>query len=243
MPISAINTFTANRLDPLYDMEFASLIPVNLLPNTTFARGTVVGQITSAVNDVQTLTITATGGTFTITYTNPATGVQTTTASTAYNANASTQQTNINAVVGASAVVVTGTGPFVYTFSGTGVAGIAEYNLVVNTGSLTGGSASFAHTTQGSAAGVYKAYASGNSDGSQVCKGILQYDCVTDLAGHVYIGTTATSYWGDYRLDVPMYTSGVFDTTLLTGLDANAVTVLGAHLISGSVSSGIVRIG
>jgi hypothetical protein len=171
------------------------------------------------------------------------TGVTTYTAAIAYNANAAAQQTAINAVVGASAVVVTGAGPFVYTFSGTSVAGQNVTPLVVDTSLLTGGSATIAQTTQGAAAGVMKAYASGNSDGSQIPKGILQYDIVVAADGTLTIGTGGTAQWGEARKDAPYYYAGTFDCTRLTGLDANALSAAAWRLISGSVASGIVRLG
>lgn len=243
MPTSAQTTYSASRLDPIYDPESAMCLPANLPPNSTIAKGTVMGQATAAVDDVQTLTITATGGTFTLTYTDPVTGVSYTTAAIAYNANAAAQTTALNTAIGGSPVAVTGTGPFVYTFSGTGYTGKAQGLMTVGTGSLTGGSATIAHTTTGSPAGVWKAYASGNSDGSQTPKGILQYDCVTDAYGNIYLGTSASSGWGSSRKDAPVYVTGCFDTARLTGLDATALSNANWHLLSGSTSAGVLHIG
>lgn len=241
MPVSPIVTYSGDYLSPAYDLEDALSLPVNLIPNTTFAIGTVLGQVTSAVNDVQTITITATGGTFTITYTDPVTGETGTTAAIAYNANAATQQTAINTAIGATAVAVTGTGPFVYTFSGTAYAGKAQILMTLDTSALTGGSATIAHTTTGSPAGVWKAYASGNSDGSQTPKMLLIYPCTTDGLGHITIGDG--SQYGETRTDVPAYFAGTFNTADLTGLDSNAISAANWRLISGSVSSGVVRLG
>ena len=243
MPVTAQTIFNANRLDPLYDADDALLLPFNFNPGVSLTRGTVVGQVTAAVNEVQTLTVTATGGTYTLSYTNPVTGVTTTSAATAFNASTATQQTNINAIVGSGAITVAGAGPYTYTWNGTAVAGQNQPLLVVNTASLTGGSATMVETTQGAIAGVMKAYASGNSDGSEVPKGILQYDIVTDSAGRVYLGTSAANQYGDVRLDAPVYFAGTFDCSLLTGLDANALTAAKWRLISGSVATGIVRLG
>jgi hypothetical protein len=243
MPTSAQTTYSAARLDPVYNAEDALTLPANLAPSTTFAKGTVLGQATSAVNDVQTITVTATGGTFTLTFTDVITGVAVTTGAIAFNASASTQQTAINTAIGGSPVAVTGTGPYVYTFSGTGYAGVAQNLMTINTASLTGGSATIAHTTTGAPAGVWKAYASGNSDGSQTPKGLLAYDCVTDGLGNVYLGTSTVSPWGDVRKDVPVYIRGMFDTALLTGLDSTALANANWHLVSGSTSAGVLYIG
>jgi hypothetical protein len=94
--------------------------------------------------------------------------------------------------------------------------------------------------------GVYKAYASGSSDGSQVPKCILTFDCQTDSSGNITLsGTSGTAgdEWGAKQLSVAAYVAGYFKTSELTGLDANAVTVLGGNLVSGSVSDGVLRIG
>lgn len=242
MPTSAANTYNANRLDPMYEAEDAVTLPINLIPGVTLSKGTVLGQVTAAVSEVQSLTITATGGTYTLTYTNPITGVQTATAAIAYNANAAAIASAINTALGGTAVAVTGTGPFTITFSGTGYTGAPQGLLTVGTASLTGGTATISRTTSGSAAGVYKAYSSGASDGSQTPKMILQYDVVVDTLGNVSIGSTA-SVFGDTRKDAPAYMAGTFDTSKLTGLDANALSTAYWRLISGSVSSGIVRLG
>jgi hypothetical protein len=246
MPVAAQNTYAANRLDPLYDFEDAITLVANFAPNSTILKGTLLGPVTAAVNDVQTLTITATGGTYTISYTDPISGVVKTTAALNFNDNAATQQAAMNAagVLGASGVAVTSTGPWVYTFSGTAYAGKAQPLLTVNTALLTGGTASFAHTTGGAAAGVLKPYASGNSDGSQIPYGIAQYDMFIDLVGNVYLGaSSAISQWGEVRKDAPYYFAGTFDTTLLVGLDANALTAAKWRLVSGTLASGVVRLG
>lgn len=86
--------------------------------------------------------------------------------------------------------------------------------------------------------GTYKAYASGNSDGSQVPKGFLVYACVA-ASGAI----TVANQQGVTQRDVPMYYSGEFKTTDLTGLDANAVAVLNGNYISGVLADGVIRIG
>ncbi len=88
--------------------------------------------------------------------------------------------------------------------------------------------------------GTYGAYASGNADGTQDPKGILQYDCVTDASGNVTFGTSGTSEFGQVFPDAPMYVSGNFYTTELTGLDAGALAALG-RLTQGVLANGILR--
>jgi len=246
MPIAASNVFSGARLDPLYDFEDALTLPFNYVPNSTILKGTVLGAVTAAVNEVQTLTIAATGGTYTISYTDPISGVVKTTAALAFDALAATIAAALNAagVLGASGVAVTSTGPWTITFSGTLYAGKAQPLLVPNTALLTGGGATIVRATAGAAAGVLKAYASGNSDGSQVAKAIAQYDMFIDISGNVYLGvTSAISQWGEVRRDAPAYVSGTFDTTQLVGIDATALSSGLWRLISGTVAAGVVRLG
>lgn len=89
--------------------------------------------------------------------------------------------------------------------------------------------------------GLYKAYASGNSDGSQVAKLILGVDVVTDASGNVQFSDQAGSEWGETHLTAPAWCSGTFRTEDLTGLDATAVGNLG-RLIQGSTSTGLLRL-
>ena len=88
--------------------------------------------------------------------------------------------------------------------------------------------------------GTFKAYASGNSDGSQVPKCILAYSATTDGSGDI---TSIGGEWGNTFKSVPAFTVGTFSTADLTGLDANAVTVLAGHLESGTISAGVIHIG
>lgn len=87
--------------------------------------------------------------------------------------------------------------------------------------------------------GTFIAYASGNSDGSQTPKGILQYAVTTDGSGNI----TIANEQGLTQKAAPMYIGGIFRTTELTGLDANAVTKLGGNLITGTVADGLLQFG
>jgi len=246
MPISAQNIYAANRLDPLYDFDGAVTLVSNFVPNSTLPKGTLLGPVTAAVNEVQSLAITATGGTYTLTYTDPISGVAKTTASLNFGDVAATIAAALNAagVLGAAGAGVTGTGPYVITFSGTAYAGKGQSLLTPNTALLTGGTATVTRTTSGAATGVLKPYASGNSDGSQVPYGIAQYDMFVDATGNVYLGTlTAVNQWGEVRKDAPYYFAGTFDTALLVGLDANALTAAKWRLVSGTLAAGVVRLG
>jgi hypothetical protein len=82
--------------------------------------------------------------------------------------------------------------------------------------------------------GVYKAYASGNADGTQVAKCVLEYACTTDASGNITLD-------GEFGLTVKTVSaflpnSGVaFSIADLTGLDATALTALGGSIAQGAL--------
>lgn len=86
--------------------------------------------------------------------------------------------------------------------------------------------------------GKGKAYADGNSDGSQTAKAIAMYDFTTDGSGKVTIANDTSVTYDT----APVYLAGTFRTNELTGLDAAAVTDLG-RLVQGSIADGVLRIG
>lgn len=92
--------------------------------------------------------------------------------------------------------------------------------------------------------GSFKAYASGNADGSQVPKAILEHDCAVDAAGNITLGPTAGgTEWGQTFPYASAFFSGDFATAELTGLDATALTNQPAwHLINGSLTVGVLRL-
>jgi hypothetical protein len=116
--------------------------------NTSFHNGETssIASVTegSVTNEVQTETLTATGGTRTLTFDGQ------TTSAIAYDANAATIQTALLALsnLATGDVVVTGTGPFTYTFGGA-YYGTNVPVMTVGTGSLTGGTSSIATTVGG----------------------------------------------------------------------------------------------
>ena len=97
--------------------------------------------------------------------------------------------------------------------------------------------------------GLFKAYASGSSDGSQVPKAILQYDCATDSSSNITIGAAAGGApFGVTSKSVPAYFAGLFKTAELVqsgagAIDANALSAANWHLVSGSVADGVLNIG
>lgn len=249
MPLDvSVYNFTQQMLRPVRDPSLAKMQAVNAVAGT-YAKGTVLGQLSAgATNDVQTLTLSGspTGGTVKLSLTFPAGNTQTT-ATIAYNASAATVQSAIAALsnVGSGNVTVTGSagGPWTVTFGGL-LAARPVPVLVLATNSLTGGSTpslGIVHTTTGSQGGAFGAYASGNSDGTEVPKCILAIDCVVGTDGFVSygVGVSGGGLWGEKGLTVPAYYSGDFNTADLVGFDANAATKLGGHLAIGTVSAGV----
>jgi hypothetical protein len=253
MPMpSPVTQFSTNKLLPLYALQrFVLELPINLAPSTTFARGLVLGQITGSAADVQTLTLTGvpTGGTITLTGTNPLTGQPFTTAAIAFNANAATTAAAVQAALGNVGITVTGgggplPGATTLTFGGT-AANVPVPALALGTNALTGGTtptATIAHTTIGRSAGTYAAYASGNGDGTQVAKCILPYACATDASGNITMGATASGgFWQQTSPSIDAYFKGHFDTTQLVGLDAAGAANLG-RLVSGTAAAGVLEV-
>jgi hypothetical protein len=243
--LTAVNTFSMTGLVAIYPNK-ARWINVNLVNNIVLARGTVLGELTAG-NDVQTVTVggtAPTGGTFTLTLNSQ------TTAPIAYNATATQVAAALAALPGVGTGNVVGSGGplpganVVLTFQG--ALGSQAVNVITGTFTgLTGGAPTWtvAHTTTGQPPGVYKAYAAGNGDGSQIPKGILEYDCATDASGNITLGGSAIGgQFGQTQKAVPMYVQGDFYTTELVGLDANALTAGLGHLLEGTVANGVVAI-
>jgi hypothetical protein len=88
--------------------------------------------------------------------------------------------------------------------------------------------------------GVFKAYASGSSDGSQNPRAILIYPCTTDGSGNI----TIPGEYGATLKSVPAFYTGTFRCEDITGLDATALTNNGTwKLIEGTTSAGIIKLG
>lgn len=157
--------------------------------------GTILAEI--AVAEVQVLTLSATGGTFTVT------GNGNTTAAIAYNASAATLQTALRGLGGAYAlVVVTGSagGPYTITYP-VGSGDVAA--LATTATNLTGGSGTAVVTTgtAGSSAGYYGPYSSAATDGRQALvrgRCAILNETVTEL-GPIGLNTHATAHPGVFE--------------------------------------------
>lgn len=241
-------TFSASQLQPARDPRTARMITVNLAAGT-YARGTVIGQVTDTeAAAVQTITVTGTptGGTFTIGVT-PYTTNAPSTIVLAYNETVALAQPLFDAVYGAGNTKVTGTtlpgGSLIVTFIGALAAQpVAAITQVAN--ALTGGATpnyAITQTTTGAAnIGTFGAYAHGNSDGTQVAKGLLMYPCVVDASGNV---TISAEIPGFTERGVPMYYRGTFRSEELVGLPTSgnmAVDFPGARVAIGDLVSGLL---
>lgn len=246
MPTVATDIYSADHVEPVYPNEHAVTLAVSL-KDGTYLKGTLLGKTTAAgVDEVQTLSITGTptGGSFTISFTNPYTGVVETTAAIAYNASAAAVQSALLALDAFESGDVVATGgalpgtPVVLTFGGRYAD--RPVSALSTTDSLTGGSSpesAVAETTAGvPPAGTFGAYATANADGTGVARAILKYACRV-VNGAIYVGSQ-----GEARNDAPAFFSGTFRCEELTGLDADALTDLGARLLTGTTSSGVVRL-
>ncbi len=94
-----------------------------------------------------------------------------------------------------------------------------------------------------SLAGIYAPYASsGSATGLNVPKGLLQYTVSVDVNGNVALA----GEFGQTQKGCPMWMPGgaIWRIQELVGLDANAVTVLGASVVEGSVASatGLIKL-
>jgi hypothetical protein len=167
MPFTEQYIYTLNKLNPLLAPELAVSLSRRFQASQTILKGQPVGLVTTAVNAVQTLTITGTptGGTFKLSFQ----GIKT--AAIAYNASAAVVQAALEAIISiGTGGVVCGGGALpgtavTITFSGTNFAGLPQPLVVFETGSsdnlLTGGTTptgSVANTTTGVQAGAMKAW-------------------------------------------------------------------------------------
>jgi hypothetical protein len=248
MPTSPTAIFANDQIESVFGTFLPALEMSVALADGTYAPGTLLGQSTStAASEVQTVTITGgpTGGTFTLSFVNPWTGATETTAAIARNATAATVQAALLALpsfetgdlvcaggaLPGTAVTVT----FGGRYANRPVA------MLGATAAFTGGTTPEIAVTETAAGvvpvGTFGAYATGNSDGTGTAKAILKYRCRVVLGGITLQGDQ-----GEALASTPAVFTGAFDASKLVGLDTDAVTDLGARYLTGSGSSGILRI-
>lgn len=87
--------------------------------------------------------------------------------------------------------------------------------------------------------GVFAAYDANNTDGTQIPKMVLEYNCVTDENGNTTLGEEASTDPGQWFRTVPAFFIGTFLTRELVGLDQAAIDAGLGRLVEGSVADGI----
>jgi hypothetical protein len=253
MSSTYMQRYSANVLQPAQNPQLARTDAVAIAASQTIAAGTVLGEVGN-VNATSTITISAgtSGGTFKLTTTTAPTTAQT--GAITWSGTNATLLANIQTALNA-AYGTTGGNPNVVASAVSLTAGIGTILLTAQNAwsgqpiawtlqdSTTGGSGTtVASTTTGVVpSGTFKAYSATATDGSQVPKCIAQCDMVTDSANPPNItlgGQAGGGEFGQTQLTAPVYTSGYFFTSDLVGLDTNAISLLGGHLVRGSAGSG-----
>jgi hypothetical protein len=245
MATTPIVKYSNNRLIPLNFPGVAKTLSVAIAASQNIPLGTVLGEVGN-VNAVQSITLSCTGGTFTVTY-----GGKTTTAITASAVlpTAATLQAALVALtsIGANNVTVTGAAGGPYTVTLINALGAQPITLfTANGASLTGGAGTVVPalvTTGVVASGTYTPYADGNTDGSQIPKGLAEYDMQTDASGNITFSATANQSggpFGETSLSAPVYVMGEFNAADLVGLDAAGLAAAFWRVLQGNVVSGIV---
>jgi hypothetical protein len=240
----SVRQYLNDPLMPLY--PGSRQFPVNLLPNTYYARGRVLGQFTTSANDVQTLATAggATGGQLRLRLYQPvsmASGVIT----VAWNASAAVVDGLARGLLGVGNVVVTGgplnTTPLVFTYGGS-YAQMPVNLMVLEANELTGGTPTIAitHTTIGRSVGTYGPHSDGAANGTQLARGLNMYECATDSNGNVTWGPIAIEGNNSYPVpDTPMHVTGAFACEEIVGLTDTAVGQLG-RIIRGDKTKGVL---
>ncbi len=239
--------FTYQELLPLANPEFAfeMAFPCAFPPSSTINQGTLLlAPVAVGTTAVQTLAITGspTGGTVTIAGTNPITGYAWTTATIPYTFGDAAVAAAINAVInGPSGAIGLPSSVTVASGAVTFAGDLANYPvplMTLGTNALTGGTTptmTVTNTTPGVAPGTASPYL--GTSGSPVF--IARYTIITDASGDVFFGSQASGIEnGQIDLSAAVYTRGLFDSTLLSILDTNAITKLGARFLSGGLTAG-----
>lgn len=247
-------------LAPFKYPEFAEMEAFQPAPNLTIALGTVMGQVTNAVNDVDTITMTGTANYWSLTI------VNNNGAATIHDLLFNITLANLQAAIAALPIInfgnaanvnvaVTGTAGSSYVVTGANqLAGYPIGAMTVdptNAGgaqaALTGGTVSVVHTTTNDKAGQIKAYATGNSDGTQNPVGFAVFPFTTDQEGNITIGGATNDAYGNWNAPgfgvsmghtstIPLYLSGWFLKGDLVGLDSGAITALFARSFATTIA-------
>lgn len=249
MPVNPQVTLTSSKIKPI-DPEQATTRAVRLPAGVNYSAGQVLEELaTAAQNEVQTITLGGTpdGGTFTLLV--PAThgGGYDKIGPITWSGTGATLAANIQAALdtyyGSSQVVVTGTGPFTLTYSGSEVSS-RDIALPTALNNLTGTSPTVTPAT-GTAGSpgpgvVFQAYASGNA------RCVLESNCRTNAKGELL-----DEFGSSTGITAVAFTRGTFLESDLVGLDTTAIPnsgtpgPLGRRVGGASLgaSGGLIRVG
>ncbi len=233
MPILPEQIYDNKPCNPLYDG--ALLDDVALPAGVQYVCGQLLAAVEgsgTAVNDVQTFTITGTPttGTFAIFWAGQFVGTG------VYNSTALQLKTVLEAYFGVGNVDTSGGAlpgtPILVTFKSE--SGGLFQPLMTNVDALGGGTnpaLTITHTTPGKPAGGYFIkYADGVNDPA---RRVLRYASATDHRGLITNGNAVQTAFVPAQRGAPAYFRGIFKAADLIGLDANAVVDLG-KLINGT---------
>lgn len=241
----ALHNYNGTQLLPFLYAEDAKFMPIRFQANQTILQGQPVAIATNAVNAVQTITVTATGGSGKLQY-----GSYKTVA-LAHNADAAAIQAALTALapIGTGNVAVTGSGPWVVTFQGA-LAGqpVPLITVPAADNAWTGGTWSLAHTTVGVIAGGGKAWTgslvappgvptvSAQSGGSIFGDGTATFGYVVTVTFYNASGETTPSKGAPVTI---ASTNRTIRVAAYTGVDAN---ITGANYYVNGVLAGTTAV-
>jgi hypothetical protein len=248
MATQPVVSYSRKELIPYYDADDAVEFAAMFAPNLSLPEGQAValnvdlGQYVAyneaspdvSVNEVQKSTFSATPATGNWTAginTGDGTGLHTT-ANIAALANAAAVQAALEALpnVAPGDVVVTADGlDFIYTFGGA-LAGLNLANMVFTPVALeTAVPAAVTIAQSTTTQGVHV-------DGSSTCRGFTRYPVATDADGNV----TNFNDFGAVEEAAPVFSSGTFRTSDLTGLTVAALEDIFGRVIEGTFANGVI---
>lgn len=249
MPANPQVQLTSSKIKPI-DPEQATTRAVRLPPGVNYSAGQILEEVaTAAANEVQTITFggTVTGGTFTLLLPSTKGGGFDTIGPITWSGTGATLAANIqaalNAYFGSGQVVVTGTGPFTLTYSGSEVAS-RDVSLPTAINDLTGTSPTVtpAVGTAGSIGPgvVFQAYSAGNA------RAVLEGNVRTNAVGEVI-----DEFGSPSGQTTVAFTRGTFIESELIGLNTTAVPdsgtpgPLGRRVGGASLGAagGLIRVG
>lgn len=218
---TASKSVSNDKIQPM-NLDTASSIAVRLGGGLTIAKGALLNEATAttAQNEVQTLTITATAGTYRLSWT----GFGFTVA-LAFNAANAAVQAAIDTVLGVGNCVVTGaSSPYTLTF-GNEFANRDVEAPAIDTSALTFTVATLVETTKGAIGkvGSYTVYAASGTP-----KAVCARATKTDARGGII-----DEFGNSNTLTTDAWNGGDFLCSEIPNIDAAAVTAMG-KLVSGA---------